>query len=72
MRLNLRLVQVSQFFQQFKLNVHHKPRKEHVILDVLSHFASANRPSIDIEYSKLDVLFVYNMMLIEIHLTLVS
>ena len=36
MRLNLRLVHASQFLQQFKLDVRHKPGKEHIVADALS------------------------------------
>lgn len=72
MRLNLRLVRASQFLQQFKLDVRHKPGKEHIIPDALSRLASANSPPTDARHSELDALFVYNTTLIEIHLTLVS
>lgn len=36
MRLNLGLVQSLQFLQQFKLDIWHKPNKEHIIPDALS------------------------------------
>lgn len=71
-RLNLRLVQASQFLQQFKLDVYHKPEKEHIIPNALSCLASANNPSTDARYPKLDALFVHNRMLIKIHPMLVS
>lgn len=72
MRLNLRLVRASQFFQQFKLDVHHKPGKEHIIPNALSRFTSANICPANPFYSELDAFFVYNTTLIEIHPTLVS
>lgn len=72
MKLNLRLVRASKFLQQFKLDVRHKPKKEHIIPDALSRLASANNQLTDIRHSKLDALFVYNTILIEIHLMLVS
>lgn len=71
MRLNLRLVQASQFFQQFKLDVRHKPGKKHIIPDALSRLASANRLPTNTQHSELDALFVYNTTLIKIHPTMV-
>lgn len=72
MRLNLRLIRASKFLQQFKLDVRHKPEKEHIIPDALSRLASAKNPLTDTRHSKLDALFVYNTILIEIYLMLVS
>lgn len=72
MRLNLRLVRASQFLQQFKLDVRHKPRKEYIIPDALSCLASAGAPPVDPHYLELDVLFLYNTTLVEIHPTLIS
>ena len=71
-RLNLRLVQAFQFFQQFKLNVCHKPRKEHIILDALTRHASTNKGYPEAQHLELDALFTYNAILVEIHLGLVS
>lgn len=42
MRLNVRLIRVSQFLRQFRLNVRHKLEKDHIVLDVLSRLASKN------------------------------
>ncbi len=72
MRLNLRLVRASQFLQQFKLDIRHKPGKEHIIPDALSHLASTNTCHPDPQYSELDALFTYNATLVVIHLVLVS
>ena len=72
MRLNLRLIWASQFLQQFKLNVRHKPGKEHIIPDALNRLASTNSPPTDARHSELDALFVYNIKLIKIHPTLMS
>ena len=58
MRMNLRLVRVSQFLRQFHLIVRHKPGKEHIIPDALSRLASANNLGYNPEYVKLDALFV--------------
>ena len=71
MRLNLRLVRASQFLQQFKLDVRHKPGKEHIVPDALSQLASVNR-HLDPQRSELDALFTYNTTLVEMHLALVS
>ena len=72
MRLNLRLVQASQFLQQFKLNVWHKSGKEHIIPDALSRLASANTRQPNPLHSELDALFTYNTTLVKMHLALVS
>lgn len=72
MRLNLRLVRASQFLQQFKLDVRHKPGKEYIIPNALSRLASSNIGTADLSYSELDALYVYNTTLIKIHPNLVS
>ncbi len=72
MRLNLRLVRASQFLQQFKLNVRHKPGKEHIVPDALSRLASANTGQVDPHHSELDVLFAYSTTLVKLHPTLIS
>ena len=66
MQMNVCLVRASQFLQQFRLIVWHKPEKEHILLDALSRLASAitNLPSQDPAYSKLDALFAYNTTLV--------
>ena len=70
--MNLRLVRVSQFLQQFNLDVRHKPGKEHIIPDALSRLASTNVGCSDPFHSELDALFTYNATLIEIHPNLIS
>lgn len=72
MRLNLRLVRVSQFLQQFKLSVRHKPGKEHIIPDALSRLTSSNTRHSDAQHSEFDALFTYSTTLIELYLTLIS
>ncbi len=64
MRLNLRLVRASQFLQQFKLDIRHKPGKEHIIPDALSRLTSANTGHADLHHSELDALFTYNTTLV--------
>jgi hypothetical protein len=39
-KLNLRLVQASQYIQMFNVEIHHKPRCTHLVLDALSHLLS--------------------------------
>lgn len=70
--MNFRLVKASQFLQQFKLDIQYKPGKEYIILDALSCLASINVSCADPSYSKLDVLFMYSAILIEIHPNLLS
>ena len=72
MRINLCLVRASQFLQQFKLDVQHKPGKEHIILDALNRLANTNISYANPSYSELDALFMYNTTLVKIYLDLVS
>lgn len=72
MRINVRLVRASQFFRKFDLIICHKLGKEHIILDTLSRLASTKRLSQNPEYAKLDVLFVYHMILVRINSDLVK
>ncbi len=65
-------MQVSQFLQQSKLDVWYKPGKEHIIPNVLSRLASANIRYLDPLYSELDVLFTYNITLVEMHPAMMS
>lgn len=67
--MNIRLVRASQFLQQFRLVVQHKPGKEHILPDALSRLASVNTnlPSQDLVYSELDAFFVYNATLVTIN-----
>ena len=63
-RMNVRLVRASQFLRQYRLDVRHKPGKEHIIPDALSRLASTN---VDTkctapEYSELDVLYTATMV----------
>lgn len=72
MRLNLRPTRVSQFLQQFKLDIRHKLGKKQIIPNALSCLTSANSLPTDARHSELDALFVYNITQIEIYPTLVS
>ena len=59
MRMNVRLVRASQFLRQFRLDVRHKPGKEHIVPDALSRLASMNhgKECSDPGYSELDALY---------------
>lgn len=68
----MRLIKVSQFLQQFKLDIRHKPEKQHIIPNALSRLTNTNIGLADSDYLELDTLFMYNITVIEIHPTLVS
>lgn len=70
-KLNLTIIQASQFFQQFKLDIWHKIKKKHIIPNALSCLASANRPPTKLQHLELNALFAYNTTLIQINLMLV-
>lgn len=57
MKMNICLVKASQFLQQFRLVVRHKPGKEYIIPDILSRLTSANITRHKEIYFKLDALF---------------
>lgn len=67
MKMNVWFVKTSQFLQQFHLLVQYKPRKEHIILNALNRLANNNGAGHNLEYSKLDALFVYHTTLVEIN-----
>lgn len=67
--MNVCLVLESQFFCQFRLGVRHKPGREYTVPDVLSRLASKNENhswSGD-DYLKLDALFLYFTILVDIN-----
>ena len=57
MRLNVRLIRASQFLRQFRLDVRHKPGKEHIVPDALSRLASTTKSSLSEDHSELDALY---------------
>ena len=58
MRMNVRLVRASQFLRQFRLEVRHKPGKEHIVPDALSRLTSARPTStLSSDHSELDALY---------------
>ena len=72
MKLNLRLMQAFQFFQQFKLDICHKLGKKHIIPNALNQLTSANTRHPDLQHSELNALFTYNAILVEIYPSQVS
>lgn len=72
MKINVRLIRASQFFQQFCLIVWDKLWKELIIPDVLSRLANVNNASHNLEYSELNAWFIYHTILVEINLALVK
>lgn len=67
-KLNLRLIRVSQYLQSFELKIRHKSNKRNVISNALSRLLSANKDSLQSHYTKLNVLhaYVYIIILIKI------
>lgn len=63
--MNLRLIQILQFFYQFNLNIRYKPRKNYIISDILFRLASANTKKQSSKYNKLD--FLYIAILVQMH-----
>lgn len=69
--MNLRLVRASQFLQQFKLDIWHKPSKEHIIPNALSRLVGTNVGCANHSNSKFNALFMYNATLVKIYPNLV-
>ena len=57
MRINIRLIRVSQFLRLFRFNVRHKSNKKYIILDTLSRLASYSKLSLLDDYFELNVLY---------------
>ena len=62
MRMNVRLVRASQFLRQFRLEVTHKPGKEHILPDALSRLASCCPSVLPDDHSELDALFAATLV----------
>jgi hypothetical protein len=76
MRMNLRLIRVSQFLSQFSnLKIRHKSRKYHLISDALFRLQNLNKENLSDDHAKLNELFVeynkivyvYNTILIKLN-----
>ena len=62
MRINVRLIQASQFLRQFYLKVTHKFKKEHILPNTLSRLASCSLSILPNNHSKLDALFAATLV----------
>ena len=60
-KLNLRLIRVSNYIQRFNLNIRHKSKKQHVVLNALSRLTSLNI-FFKINEKKLNVFFIINFV----------
>ncbi len=59
MRMNLRLIRVSQFLSQFSnLKIRHKSSKYHLISDALFRLQSLNKANLSNDHAELNELFV--------------
>jgi transposase InsO family protein len=59
MRMNLRLIRVSQFLSQFSnLKIRHKSKKYHLISDALFRLQSLNKENLSDDHAELNELFV--------------
>jgi hypothetical protein len=55
MRMNLKLIRVSQFLSQFSnLEIRHKSRKYHLISDALSRLQSLNKEDLSDDHEELN------------------
>ncbi len=74
MRMNLRLIKISQFLSQFSnLKIRHKLEKYHLISDALFRLQSLNKKNLLDDHDELDELFAehaicaYNTTLVELN-----
>src|SRR5436190_17489060 len=66
-RLNLWLVCASEYLSRFQLDIHHKPRKTHLVPDALSQLPSLNStPSEDAPMGELNALHGTSITLVQI------
>ena len=68
-KLNLRLIKASQYLSQFKLNIRHKPDKQHIVLDALFKLMSdliIEKGMPIFEKGIFDEIYIFNRFLIEI------
>ena len=66
-KMNIRLVKASQFFNQFNLDVRYKSRKEHIIPDALFRLVSSNINLFsNSDHFELNALYAYNTTLVEL------
>lgn len=67
----MQLIRAFLFLEQFKLNICYNLGKKYIILDTLNCLKNANTYLVIAFYLELDILFIYNTILIKIYLTLV-
>lgn len=61
MRINIKLMRISQFFRQFRFKIKYKFNKKHIIFNVLLRFISAKFLTISSDYFELNVFHInYN------------
>ena len=66
-RMNIRLVKASQFFNQFNFDVKYKSKKEHIISDVLFRLISSNINLFsNSNHFELNALYAYNTTFVEL------
>ena len=65
LRMNICLIRVSQFFNQFNLDIKYKSKKNHIVSNALLRLTSANIELLSKKHSELNVLYTYNTTLIE-------
>lgn len=73
MRLNVCLIQASQYFSQFNFDVKHKLGKLNIVLNALNCLSSKNTLCVidnTSDYNELDALNIYNKTLVEMSETL--
>jgi len=55
---NLYLIYISKYLQHFNLNVHHKSKKQHIILNALSRLVLIMSSDTSMKKNELDALFM--------------
>ena len=58
MRINIRLISISQFFKQFRLNIKYKFNKKYIVFDTLLRLINIKSTFFK-NHSKFDVLYDY-------------
>ncbi len=73
MKINLRLIRVLQFLNQFSnLKIRHKSRKYHLISDVFFRLQSLNKENLSNDHAKLNELFVNHNVINAYNTTLIK
>jgi len=69
---NLHLMHASEYLQHFNLNVHHKPEKQHIVLNTLSWLVLTMLSETDMKESELNTLFVMNALFVETYIKMLK